>query len=163
MADKKITALTALTDPTGTDLLLAVDDPSGTPISKSLEIEDMFGASSQISLSAVNISSAGTTDIASTGALTITATAGATVTGTLTVSDALTASSGISVTGNSSVTGTLTSTETFTAPRVTLTSASTPSNNNTEGYATGTIFWDTGYVYVVTGASEIKRVALSTF
>lgn len=37
-ADKKITALTALTNPSSDDLLLVVDDPGGTPISKKITV-----------------------------------------------------------------------------------------------------------------------------
>lgn len=36
MADAKITALTALTQPTADDLLPIVDDPSGTPVTKKI-------------------------------------------------------------------------------------------------------------------------------
>jgi len=138
MADKKITALTALTDPTGTDLLLAVDDPSGTPISKSLEIEDMFGASSQISLSAVNISSAGTTDIASTGALTITATAGATVTGNLNVVNSF-----VSLSSTATAAGG---------------AAATIDNTNSAGIPVGTILWDNTKLYVVVASSGVDAI-----
>ena len=42
MADKKVTQLTALTAPANTDLLLVIDDPSGSPISKKIELEDIF-------------------------------------------------------------------------------------------------------------------------
>ena len=47
MADKKVTQLTALTAPANTDLLLIVDDPTGTPVSKKIELGDLFGESSQ--------------------------------------------------------------------------------------------------------------------
>ena len=43
MADKKVTQLTALTAPANTDLLLIVDDPTGTPVSKKIELGDLFG------------------------------------------------------------------------------------------------------------------------
>ena len=42
MADKKITALTALTAATNDDLLHVVDDPSGTPINKKITLANMF-------------------------------------------------------------------------------------------------------------------------
>lgn len=46
MADAKITQLTALTTPDNSDLLVIVDDPSGTPITKKITVSDlgtMFG------------------------------------------------------------------------------------------------------------------------
>lgn len=42
---KKVTELTALTTPAGEDLLLIVDDPSGTPISKKVTIANLLGNS----------------------------------------------------------------------------------------------------------------------
>lgn len=42
MADKKITALTALTSVANGDLLAIVDDPSGTPVTKKVTA-DVFG------------------------------------------------------------------------------------------------------------------------
>ena len=41
MADKKVTQLTALTAPANNDILLIVDDPSGTPVSKKITVEDL--------------------------------------------------------------------------------------------------------------------------
>lgn len=163
MADKKLTLLPALTDPVGTDVMMIVDDVTGTPVSKKIEVEDLFGAQTQLSVAKVNIASTTSLELSSTTTTNITATGGATVTGALTVSSTLTASSGVVVTGNSSVDGTLSSTGIFTAPKIVLTGAVTPSNNNTEGFAVGTTFWDSGYVYVVTDTNVIKRAALATF
>ena len=55
MADKKVTQLTALTAPANTDLLLIVDDPTGTPVSKKIELGDLFGESSQTVFSSIDI------------------------------------------------------------------------------------------------------------
>jgi hypothetical protein len=41
MADQKITALPLLTDPAPGDLLVIVDDPAGTPISKRVTVADV--------------------------------------------------------------------------------------------------------------------------
>jgi len=42
MADKKVTELTAATNVTSDDLLLMVDDPTGTPISKKVSVKTFF-------------------------------------------------------------------------------------------------------------------------
>lgn len=113
MADKKVTALTALTTPAGEDLLLVVDNPSVTPISKKMSISDLYGGSSQVTVDAINLNSSATTDIASTGAIGITATAGATVTGNVTVTGNfsnsgttadITSTSTVAITGDASIT-----------------------------------------------------------
>lgn len=44
MADKKVSQLTALTSTAAPDLLLIVDDPNGTPLSKKVTIKTFFGA-----------------------------------------------------------------------------------------------------------------------
>lgn len=43
MADKKVSELTAMTQPQGEDLLLVIDDPSGTPASRKVTIDNFFG------------------------------------------------------------------------------------------------------------------------
>lgn len=44
MADQKITALTANTAPIGSDILPMVDDPSGTPATQKVTIDNLFKA-----------------------------------------------------------------------------------------------------------------------
>ena len=44
MADKKVSALTALSSSSSEDLLLIVDDPNGTPASKKITVKNFFGA-----------------------------------------------------------------------------------------------------------------------
>ena len=43
MADKKVTQLTALASPNDEDLLLLVDDPNGTPVSKKIDVKTFVG------------------------------------------------------------------------------------------------------------------------
>ena len=85
MADKKLTLLTALTDPVGTDVMMIVDDATGTPVSKKIEVEDLFGATTQLSVSKVDIASTTSLELSSTTTTNITATGGVTVTGNLNV------------------------------------------------------------------------------
>jgi len=44
MADKKVTELTALASASGDDLLLVVNDPTGTPASRKITVNQFFGA-----------------------------------------------------------------------------------------------------------------------
>ena len=44
MADKKVTALTAATSVAAEDLFMVVDNPSGTPVSKRVTAQNLFGA-----------------------------------------------------------------------------------------------------------------------
>ena len=44
MADKKVTQLASLTTTAAPDLLMIVDDPNGTPVSKKITIKNLFGA-----------------------------------------------------------------------------------------------------------------------
>jgi hypothetical protein len=44
MADRKVTQLPTLTTTAAPDLLLVVDDPNGSPASKSVTVKDFFGA-----------------------------------------------------------------------------------------------------------------------
>lgn len=44
MADKKVSELVALATPASGDLLLIIDDPGGTPVSKKISLKTLFGA-----------------------------------------------------------------------------------------------------------------------
>jgi hypothetical protein len=44
MADKKVSQLPSLTTTAAPDLLMIVDDPNGTPVSKNITVKNLFGA-----------------------------------------------------------------------------------------------------------------------
>jgi len=146
MADKKVTQLTALTSPNDEDLLLIVDDPNGTPVSKSITVKTFLGALPS------NTSITGNLTVSANGSYT---------------------GSNVNFTSNVVVTGTATITQAVVASdRLTIKTTRTPSNNNATtqlGSPTsdrphdGTLFWDSNYLYVAVSNTIIKRVALSVF
>lgn len=139
MADKKITQLPALTAPANTDLLLIVDDPSGSPISKKITLGDLFGETAQTSFQKIDITASGNTTIGGDVLK-------------------LVGSTRVEVEGLAD----------FNHNEIRIRTAQTPASNNaaTEGWAQGTIAWDANYLYIAvgsSGANSIKRVALTTF
>ena len=63
MADAKITALTALTAVTDDDLLVVVDDPTGTPVTKKATV-NVFGAIRNLStITGINAKTVATTSL----------------------------------------------------------------------------------------------------
>ena len=139
MADKKVTQLTALTSPVGEDLLLIVDDPSGTPVSKKVTLNSFFGSV------AANTTMSGT----------LTATANVTVSGSNTIF-----TSNVNIGSSSQLK--------VDSGVVTLGAKSTITSNNATtqlggGGLQGSLFWDENYLYIATSNTVVKRVALSTF
>jgi hypothetical protein len=138
MADKKVTQLTALTAPANTDLLLIVDDPSGSPVSKKIELGDVFGETAQTTFQTIKLGSVANTEFVTGGTFKITPADRFLVDGLADFND----------------------------DRVRIRTAFTPgsSNNSVVGMEVGSIAWDSNYLYVAvasTGANSILRVALS--
>ena len=178
MADKKVTQLTALTVPTKEDVLLIIDDPLGSPISKKITVDNFFGATSALTVNAISITASGTTALgANTFTLTsnnqLTFTKGVSINSSGADSDTVIASDNQSnmfyVDASADKIGLLTNAPTETldvnSDAVRLRTARTPasSNNTAVGWGVGTIAWDASYIYIATSSSVIKRVALSTF
>jgi hypothetical protein len=137
MADKKITQLTSLTSPASEDLLLIIDNPSGTPTSKQISIKNLATGMSNTAVSG-----------------TLTVSANTTLNGSNTV-----VSSNVNFT---STRGPRTAARFITVAK----STGTVSNNATTelgGGMQGSILWDSNYIYVATSNTVIKRVALSDF
>jgi hypothetical protein len=178
MADKKVTQLTALTAPANTDLLLIIDDPAGSPISKKITVEDLFGKTSTLSVSAINITSTGDTTLAANN-FTIDSTTNITLTrGVVINEDGADSDTRIEtdnqanmffVDASADAIGIMTNAPTealdINSDAIRVRTAQTPasSNNTAVGWGAGTIAWDASYLYIAVDASTIKRVALSTF
>ena len=185
MADKKVTQLTALTAPANTDLILVIDDPAGSPISKKMTLEDLFGKTSglsvttiTLSVSAINITSTGDTTLAANN-FTIDSTTNITLTrGTVINEDGADSDTRIEsdnqanmffVDASADAIGIMTNAPTealdINSDAIRVRTAQTPasSNNTAVGWGVGTITWDASYLYVAVDSSTIKRVALSTF
>ena len=139
MADKKVTRLTSLTSPASEDLLLVIDNPSGTPTSKQITVKNLLGS----------------------------APSNTSITGTLTVS-ANTTLNGSNTVISSNVNMTSTRGPRTSAKWITIakTTGSVSNNATTElgsGGLEGSIFWDEDFLYVATSNTVVKRVALSVF
>ena len=178
MADKKVTQLTALTVATKDDLLLVIDDPLGSPISKKITVDNFFGATSALNVNAISIIASGTTSLGANN-FTLTSntqsilTKGVSINSTLADSDTVIASDNQAnmfyVDASADKIGIMTNAPTealdINSDAIRIRTAQTPasSNNTAVGWGVGTIGWDTSYLYIAVDASTIKRVALSTF
>ena len=111
MADKKVSELSAITNLSGDDLLLVVNDPSGTPTSNKVTVTNLFANVVPNVVHKGTVTNTANTTFSGT---TMTVSANATYSGTLTVSGTLvesgtTTRSGVFInTGNTIVNGTLT-------------------------------------------------------
>jgi hypothetical protein len=59
MADKKVSQLTALTTTAAPDLLMIVDDPNGTPVSKKITVKNFFGSVPSNTVFSANVTVSG--------------------------------------------------------------------------------------------------------
>ncbi len=178
MADKKVTQLTALTAPANTDLLLIIDDPAGSPISKKITVEDLFGKTSAVTHTSMNFGSTGDATVFA-NTLTLDAATGLVLTrGTVINEDGADSDTRIEsdnqanmlfVDASADKIGIMTNAPTevldVNSDAVRVRTARTPasSNNTAVGWGVGTIAWDTSYIYVAVNASTIMRASLSTF
>ena len=178
MADKKVTQLTALTAPANTDLLLVIDDPAGSPISKKITIEDLFGKTSTLSVSAINITSTGDTTLAANN-FTIDSTTNITLTrGAVINEDGADSDTRIEsdnqanmffVDASADKIGIMTNAPTealdINSDAIRIRTAQTPAsgNNTAVGWGVGTIAWDANYLYLAANSTNIVRVAFSAF
>lgn len=135
MADSKVSQLPALALINGNDLILIIDDPSGTPTSKKVSINDLFAAipSNAVFQSLVTVQ--GNTSL----------------TGTVIAS------------GNVVVNGTVVANNDHIKINNAAVVASNNASTVFGAGAEGKIAWDSNYLYVAVSNTVIKRAALSTF
>jgi hypothetical protein len=178
MADKKVTQLTALTAPTKDDLLLIIDDPLGSPVSKKITIDNLLGATSVLNVNAISITASGTTALGANN-FTLTSNNQSTLTKGVSInssgadSDTVIASDNQAnmfyVDASADKIGVMTNAPTEAldinsdAIRIRTTQTPASSNNTAVGWGVGTISWDASYLYIAVDASTIKRIALTTF
>jgi len=134
LADKKITALTSLTTSASEDLLLIIDDPNGTAVSKRITVKNFFGAVSSNVVFSGRSRLTGNTTIVSSNTV-ITCNVNITSSGLLKVNNAI----------------------------ITVRTTPSTNNAVTEGYKVGQIFFSNTHLYIAVNRTSLKRVTLSTF
>lgn len=178
MADKKVTQLTALTNPANTDLLLIIDDPSGSPVSKKITLEDLLGNSNQLVVNIINVRATSDGTFAANNII-LDANTNITLTrGTVINEDGADSDTRIESDTNVNMffvdastdrvgIGTNTPTEVLDVDgdAIRVRTAQTPANSSlaTNGWTVGTISWDENYIYVGANSTHIKRASLSSF
>ena len=136
MADKKVTALSALSSITSDDLFLVVNNPQGTPTSYKVSAKNMFKSVPANTAIKGLFTTTANTIIAGNQA---------------NVSANATFSSKVTVSGDKKFLITTKSTNTGN------------SNAVAQSITAGTIFYSNTHLYITTDSNTIKRIALSTF
>lgn len=178
MADRKVSQLTALTTPANTDLLLIIDDPSGSPISKKISVEDLLGNSNQLVVTAMNVRATGDATYAANN-ITLDANTNITLTrGVVINEDGADSDTRIESDNDANMVFIDASTDRLgvktNAPEETVDvnsdsirvrTAKTPANsdNSTVAWPVGRIAWDANYIYVAVSSTVIKRASLVSF
>lgn len=139
---KKVTELTALTTAVANDILYIVDDPAGTPLSKSITVQNIFQSNV-----VANLNFSGTMNIGAN----VTANATTIFVGNSTVNTVLSS-------------GTLDLTNYAIANAVISEYTGTPASNTDvpSGFIGGAMWSDGTNFYVCTSNTEVKKVALSS-
>ena len=135
MADQKVTELSTLASPASEDLILVVDNPNGTPASKSLTLKNLFGAVPS-----------------NTVLMRTTVNANTTLNGSNTVISANLNSTGVATFNQLNVSNN----------QIRISTRNTPGSNAATG-TQGSIRYDTDYIYVCVVNNVWKRSTLSQF
>lgn len=144
MSDKKVTQLTALTTSHSGDLLLVIDDPNGTPVSKKMTVKNFFATvPANTTFSQANV--------------------------TITSSSAAGAGTRFLCAANGTFTRHF-SANTLTITKKAAPSSNNSANATVSGFSfgaagipVGTVWFSNTFLYIATDATTIKRVALSRF
>ena len=148
MADKKVSALSAITSISSDDLFLVVNDPQGPPASSKISVKSIFNSVPANTAIKGRFSTTANNTLAGT---TTTISSNTTVSGNLTSTRTATFSGTLHITGDKKF--------------VLSTKSAAPASGNavSMGLAAGTIFYSNTHLYVVTDSNTIKRVALTAF
>jgi hypothetical protein len=178
MADraKKVSELTSLTAASGDDLLLIVDDPSGTPATKSITVNALFAGNAIANGAFANLNVSDTATIATAEITTSNTNVGTFA--NLNVSDTATIATAEITISNTNL-GTFAdviATNTASLQTVKVTGSilqidnttAVTSNSATAVFGSGSLhdgkmFWDENYLYIATSNTTIKRIALSVW
>jgi hypothetical protein len=178
MADKKVTQLTALTAPANNDILLIIDDPAGSPVSKKITVEDLFGKTSAVTHTTMNFGSTGDATVFA-NTLTLDAATGLVLTrGTVINNDGADSDTQIKsdnqanmfyVDASADAIGIMTNAPTealdVNSDAIRIRTAQTPAsgNNTAVGWGVGTIAWDADYFYLAANSTNIVRIPFTAF
>lgn len=135
MSTKKITELNAANSVASSDLLVTVTSPSGSAATKKITVQNFFG----------NVS----TSVA--------------INNTATVSSSLTVTGIVTTQSNTNNFATINANNLVVNGSIYIPSGSTPANSTSLTITKGSIFYDSGYIYVAIANNTVKRAALSTF
>ena len=185
MADKKVSALSAITNLSTDDLLLVVNDPAGAPTSNKVTVGNLFGnVAVTTTHKALTTFTANTIYTGTTATFSANVVVGglniksgvedrmqvANVTSSYTTNTAF-QSYVANTNGQLAASALVLNTAILNTPRanteslIVSTKSADPSTSNaaTETVTAGTIFYSNTYLYIATDANTIKRVALTTF
>jgi len=134
MADKKVSQLTSLTTTAAPDLLLIVDDPNGTPVSKNITVKNFFGTVPSNTVFNARVRLKANTTIQCSNTI-VTSNLNMTTNGLMKVNNFIT----------------------------TLRSNPASNNATTGGFKIGQAFFSNTHLYIAVNATTLKRISLSTF
>lgn len=135
MSTKKITELNAANSVASSDLLVTVTSPSGSAATKKITVQNFFG----------NVS----TSVA--------------INNTATFASSLTVTGIVTAQSNTNNLATINANNLVVNGSIRIPAGSTPANSTSLTITQGSIFYDSGFIYVATANNFVERAALSAF